>query len=202
MKVVVVRPFALVIELLALDRPRHLAELLEQKPLLHEPGHSPIAVGKGVDAHEDQVNHRRVVEDLFIRKIPPAEQVDIVQQFPHLAFHDLRSGGCIDHLHPVPHPDHSVPVDSLIPGRYVQMFGHAPVRLQESFFRDIVLPGKPVDCFVDSLQDSSVLFGVRFWIKASDYLKAKWSVTEEIKRRLDAEGITIPFNQLDVNIKQ
>ena len=64
------------------------------------------------------------------------------------------------------------------------------------------LPGKPVDCFVDSLQDSSVLFGVRFWIKASDYLKAKWSVTEEIKRRLDAEGITIPFNQLDVNIKQ
>ncbi|SEF51568.1 small conductance mechanosensitive channel [Eubacterium ruminantium] len=63
------------------------------------------------------------------------------------------------------------------------------------------MENKPVECYVDALQDSSVLFLVRFWVKPSDYLSARWSAIEDIKRRLDEEGITIPFNQLDVHVK-
>ena len=56
--------------------------------------------------------------------------------------------------------------------------------------------------FVDSLGDSSVNMGVRIWVNAADYWKAKWRLTENIKYVLDENGISIPYPQLDVQIKQ
>ena len=53
---------------------------------------------------------------------------------------------------------------------------------------------------VSELADSSVNFVVRPWVKASDYWAVKWDLTEAIKLRFDAEGIEIPFPQMDVHI--
>lgn len=56
--------------------------------------------------------------------------------------------------------------------------------------------------FVDSLGDSSVNIGVRLWVGAADYWQARWRMTENIKYALDEKGISIPYQQIDVQIKQ
>jgi small conductance mechanosensitive channel len=55
--------------------------------------------------------------------------------------------------------------------------------------------------FVDSLADSAVIIGFRAWVKTGDYWPVKWEMNEKIKARFDAEGIEIPYNQLDVTIR-
>lgn len=56
--------------------------------------------------------------------------------------------------------------------------------------------------FVDSLGDSAVNMGIRVWVKAEDYWPAKWRLTENVKCALDEQGISIPYQQIDVQIKQ
>lgn len=56
--------------------------------------------------------------------------------------------------------------------------------------------------FVDSLGDSSVNMGVRIWVTAENYWSTKWRLTENVKYALDEAGISIPYPQLDVQIKQ
>ena len=53
---------------------------------------------------------------------------------------------------------------------------------------------------VSELADSSVNFIVRPWVKNPDYLDVMYSLTEEIKKRFDEEGISIPYPQSDVHI--
>lgn len=65
----------------------------------------------------------------------------------------------------------------------------------------LVIAEDPITVFVSELADSAVVLGGRAWVKNRDYWKVKWDVTEMIKERFDAEGIEIPFNQLDVNLK-
>jgi len=50
------------------------------------------------------------------------------------------------------------------------------------------------------LADSSVNFGVRPWVKTADYWDVFFSLQEQIKKRFDSEGITIPFPQQDVHL--
>lgn len=50
------------------------------------------------------------------------------------------------------------------------------------------------------LGDSSINFVVRPWSKTGDYWDVYWDVTREVKRRFDAEGLSIPFPQRDVHI--
>ncbi|MGD2109083.1 MAG: mechanosensitive ion channel [Phycisphaerae bacterium] len=52
------------------------------------------------------------------------------------------------------------------------------------------------------LADSSVNFAVRPWVKTPDYWNVLFYLTETIKLRFDAEGISIPFPQRDVHIFQ
>ena len=52
------------------------------------------------------------------------------------------------------------------------------------------------------LADSSVNFVVRPWVKASDYWSGYMSVTEQIKKAFDANGISIPYPQRDVHVYQ
>jgi small conductance mechanosensitive channel len=52
------------------------------------------------------------------------------------------------------------------------------------------------------LADSSVNFGVRPWTRAEDYLGVYFDLTENLKKRFDAEGVSIPFPQRDVHIFQ
>ena len=56
--------------------------------------------------------------------------------------------------------------------------------------------------FVDSLGDSSVNMGVRIWVAAENYWSTKWRLTESVKYALDEAGISIPYPQMDVQIKQ
>ena len=53
---------------------------------------------------------------------------------------------------------------------------------------------------VVELADSSVNFVVRPWVKTEDYWSVYFDLNERIKKRFDAEGITIPFPQRDVHI--
>jgi small conductance mechanosensitive channel len=52
------------------------------------------------------------------------------------------------------------------------------------------------------LGDSSVNFAVRPWVKTADYWDVYFALTEEVKLRFDAEGISIPFPQRDVHVFQ
>ncbi len=55
---------------------------------------------------------------------------------------------------------------------------------------------------VHTLNDSSVDFVVRPWTNSENYWEVHWSVTEQVKLRFDAQGISIPFPQRDVHIYQ
>lgn len=66
---------------------------------------------------------------------------------------------------------------------------------------EYVLQDKAIDIFVDDFDASSVNIGYRVWVKTEEYWPARWSLLEKIKEEFDKEGIAIPFNQLDVNIK-
>jgi small conductance mechanosensitive channel len=50
------------------------------------------------------------------------------------------------------------------------------------------------------MADSSVNFVVRPWVKTADYWDVFFATQEKIKKRFDAEGITIPFPQQDVHL--
>jgi small conductance mechanosensitive channel len=51
---------------------------------------------------------------------------------------------------------------------------------------------------VAELADSSVNFVVRPWVASADFWGVKFDFTEAVKLRFDAEGITIPYPQMDV----
>ena len=55
---------------------------------------------------------------------------------------------------------------------------------------------------VDDLADSSVNLKICCWVTPDDYWSTRWDLIEKIKLAFDENGIEIPFNQLDVNLKQ
>lgn len=59
-----------------------------------------------------------------------------------------------------------------------------------------------IEVFVDALGASSVDIGLHVWVKASEYVPAKWRLTERVKYALDECGIEIPYQQIDIQIKQ
>ncbi|WP_294959964.1 mechanosensitive ion channel family protein [uncultured Fibrobacter sp.] len=56
--------------------------------------------------------------------------------------------------------------------------------------------------FVAALSDSAVNVSFRAWARNSDYFDLLWTYTDEVKRRFDAAGITIPFPQRTVHMVQ
>lgn len=67
-----------------------------------------------------------------------------------------------------------------------------PARLQE----------EEAVVFVDNLGASSVDMGIRLWVRTEDYWSAKWRLTENVKYALEKNGISIPYQQIDIQIKQ
>ncbi len=64
-----------------------------------------------------------------------------------------------------------------------------------------VLEEPPPMVGVLRLAESSIDMAVRPWVRTDDYWAVHFHLQEEIKRRFDAEGITIPFPQRDVNLR-
>lgn len=54
---------------------------------------------------------------------------------------------------------------------------------------------------VGELSESSINFYVRPWVKVGDYWTVRFRLTEKIKETFDTNGISIPFPQRDVHIK-
>ena len=48
---------------------------------------------------------------------------------------------------------------------------------------------------------SSINIVARAWAKSGDYWTVHFDVLEAVKAAFDKEGIEIPFNQLDVHVK-
>ena len=65
---------------------------------------------------------------------------------------------------------------------------------------DRVLNDPPPTIGVLELADSSVNFAVRPWVNSLDYWDVLFDITENVKKRFDAEGISIPFPQQDVHL--
>lgn len=65
---------------------------------------------------------------------------------------------------------------------------------------DCVLKEETRKVFVDALGDSAVQLNVRCYAAAEDFWETKWRLTENMKYALDAAGIEIPYNQLDVHV--
>lgn len=53
---------------------------------------------------------------------------------------------------------------------------------------------------VHDLADSSVNFVVRPWVNNADYWNVYWDLTQQVKERFDADGISIPFPQRDLHL--
>lgn len=52
----------------------------------------------------------------------------------------------------------------------------------------------------DGLGDSSVDILCRFWTAPADLFTTRWAITQAVKARFDADGISIPFPQRDVHV--
>ena len=73
-----------------------------------------------------------------------------------------------------------------------QMMEDCPYRLKD----------EPTKTFVADYKDSTIELCFRCWTKTEDYWQARWDMLQELKKRFDAAGVEIAFNQLDVHIKQ
>jgi small conductance mechanosensitive channel len=67
---------------------------------------------------------------------------------------------------------------------------------------DRVLDEPATTIAVNELADSSVNFIVRPWVNSGDYWGVYNDVTEQVKRKFDEAGISIPFPQQDVHMYQ
>jgi small conductance mechanosensitive channel len=65
-----------------------------------------------------------------------------------------------------------------------------------------VLKDPAVTIAVVELADSSVNFVLRPWVKSADYWAVYFDLNEQVKKRFDAEGVSIPYPQRDVHFHQ
>ena len=83
----------------------------------------------------------------------------------------------------------------------------ADIKKAKEILHDLVmaearrLPEADTNVFVKELNGSSVDLGVRFWVPTEEYWQVRWDMLENIKLTFDAEGISIPFTQMDVHLK-
>ncbi len=67
--------------------------------------------------------------------------------------------------------------------------------------RENVLSDPKPEVLLDKMDSSSLNFILRVWVAGKDYWDARFGLTEEVKKALDKNDITIPFPQLDVHQK-
>lgn len=60
--------------------------------------------------------------------------------------------------------------------------------------------GKEPIVRIQSYGESAINFSARFWTNSADYWGAYYELLEKVKLEFDEQGITIPYNQLDVHL--
>ena len=76
------------------------------------------------------------------------------------------------------------------------------ILLEEGAKHELVLKDPEPFCRLSQQGDSSLTFVLRVWTNTPDYWQVNFDVLESIHKRLEAEGIEIPFPQVDVHVKQ
>ena len=85
----------------------------------------------------------------------------------------------------------------LVKTTLLEIVGENPVFLDES------TPGAAAPFVaLKELAESSVNFVVRAWVKSEDFWTATFWLNENIYTRLPLKGISFPFPQLDIHVKQ
>ncbi|NLO21232.1 MAG: mechanosensitive ion channel [Syntrophomonadaceae bacterium] len=67
---------------------------------------------------------------------------------------------------------------------------------------DKVLADKPVFVRMAEMADSSLNFAVRVWTRSEYYWDVYFDLNENIKKKLDEEGISIPYPHLTIEMKK
>ena len=70
------------------------------------------------------------------------------------------------------------------------------------FAHDLVLKEKDIFVRMAEHGSSAIMIKARAWTKNSDYWTVHFDVLEAVKKAFDSNGIEIPYNQLDVHVKQ
>ena len=65
-----------------------------------------------------------------------------------------------------------------------------------------VLKDRDITVRLNELGPSAINFVVRAWSNSGDLQNVYWDVLERIKREFDAQGISFPYPQMDVNFKR
>lgn len=65
-----------------------------------------------------------------------------------------------------------------------------------------VLHEEESQVFVAELGDSSVVMGMRCWVKTEQYWPVLWEMNERVKEEFDRAGIHIPYPQVEVHVNR
>ena len=76
------------------------------------------------------------------------------------------------------------------------------ILLEEAANNEMVLKDPAPFARLSKQNESSLDFTFRVWTEAANYWTVNFDLLEKLNNRFVAEGIEIPFNQLDVNIKK
>lgn len=93
-------------------------------------------------------------------------------------------------------------VDEVYSIAYSADFNKAKAILEQLYeAHPLVLKDPAVFICMSEHSASSINVTVRAWVKNEDYWTVKFDMLEAVKAKFDEEGIEIPFNQMDVHIK-
>ena len=76
------------------------------------------------------------------------------------------------------------------------------ILLEEGTKHELVLKDPAPICRLTEQGDSALNFTLRVWTETSNYWQVRFDVLEAVHKRLEGEGIEIPFPQMDVHVKQ
>ena len=74
------------------------------------------------------------------------------------------------------------------------------ILLEEAGRHALVMKDPEPFCRLTKQNESSLDFALRVWTKKEDYWTVNFDLLETLNDRFVAEGIEVPFNQLDVHI--
>jgi len=66
---------------------------------------------------------------------------------------------------------------------------------------ELIINDPAPQVFVNSHESNSINLVAKVWCKGTDYWDVYYQMQEQVKLAFDANGISIPFNQLDVHVK-